>query len=310
MQLLYWFESIRTPFLDTAMSLVTRLGEEAFFLLAALLVFWCVDKRRGYYLLAVGFVGTLASQWLKVACAVPRPWVKDPAFTIVESARSAATGYSFPSGHTQCAVGYLGGIARFTGRWWLRTACIVLALLVAVSRMYLGVHTPADVGVGLLIALVLVLTLYPLLESTLWFPNRMYAIIAAMLALAGAFAAYMELTVPPAGDTQVLLEAYENWASAHKNAYSLLGAVAGVLVVYAFDSKVLQFPTRAPWWGQLLKLAGGIALTLAVKAALKAPLLALCGGHDAAHALRYFLVVLVAGCLWPMTFRFFEKYAR
>ena len=108
----------------------------------------------------------------------------------------------------------------------------------------------------------------------------------------------------------MLLEAYENWASAHKNAYSLLGAVAGVLVVYAFDSKVLQFPTRAPWWGQLLKLAGGIALTLAVKAALKAPLLALCGGHDAAHALRYFLVVLVAGCLWPMTFRFFEKYAR
>ena len=310
MQLLYWFESIRTPFLDTVMSLVTRLGEEAFFLLAALLVFWCVDKRRGYYLMTVGFVGTLASQWLKVACAVPRPWVKDPAFTIVESAHSAATGYSFPSGHTQCAVGYLGGIARFTGRWWLRTACIVLALLVAVSRMYLGVHTPADVGVGLLIALVLVLTLYPLLESTLWFPNRMYAIIAAMLVLAGAFAAYMELTVPPAGDTQALLEAYENWASAHKNAYSLLGAVAGVLVVYAFDSKVLQFPTRAPWWGQLLKLAGGIALTLAVKAALKAPLLALCGGHDAAHALRYFLVVLVAGCLWPMTFRFFEKYAR
>ena len=58
MQLLYWFESIRTPFLDTAMSLVTRLGEEAFFLLAALLVFWCVDKRRGYYLMTVGFVGT------------------------------------------------------------------------------------------------------------------------------------------------------------------------------------------------------------------------------------------------------------
>ena len=44
MLLLYWFESIRTPFLDTAMSLVTRLGEEAFFLLAALLVFWCVVR--------------------------------------------------------------------------------------------------------------------------------------------------------------------------------------------------------------------------------------------------------------------------
>ena len=59
MQLLYWFESIRTPVLDTVMSLVTRLGEEALFLLAALFIFWCVDKRRGYYLLTVGLLGTL-----------------------------------------------------------------------------------------------------------------------------------------------------------------------------------------------------------------------------------------------------------
>ena len=161
-----------------------------------------------------------------------------------------------------------------------------------------------------MIGVVLVFALYPLLESTLWFPNRMYLIIAAMLALSGAFVVYMELTVPPVGSAEVLMEAYGNWAEAHKNAYSLLGAVSGVLPVYFFDSKVLQFPTRAPWWGQIVKLAGGVALVLAVKTLLKAPLLAFCGGHDAAHALRYFLVVLVAGCLWPMTFRFFEKYAK
>lgn len=310
MALLYWFESIRTPALDAVMSLVTRLGEETFFMLAALFVFWCWDKRRGYYLLAVGFAGTLASQWLKIACKIPRPWVTDPEFTIVESARAAATGYSFPSGHTQCAVGYLGGVARFTDRLWLRVTCIVLALLVAVSRMYLGVHTPADVGVGLLIGVVLVLALYPLLESTLWFPNRMYWIIGAMLVLSGAFVIYMELMPPPVGSAPELMEAYQNWAEARKNAYTLLGAVAGVLVAYAFDSKVLQFPTRAPWWGQVIKLAGGLALVLVVRVLLKAPLTALCGGHDAAHALRYFLMVLTAGCIWPMTFRFFEKYAK
>lgn len=310
MQLLYWFESIRTPVLDTVMSLVTRLGEEALFLLAALFVFWCVDKRKGYYLLTVGFVGTLVNQWLKVFCQVPRPWVHDPNFTIVESARASATGYSFPSGHTQCVAGYMGGIARFTRRMWLRIVCIVLIILVSVSRMYLGVHTPADVGVSLLIGVVLVFALYPLMESTLWFPNRMYAIIGAMLVLGGAFVAYMELTVPPVGSAEVLMEAYENWSEAHKNAYTLLGAVSGVLVAYGFDSKFLQFPTRAPWWGQLIKLVGGLALVLVVKTLLKAPLLALCGGHAAAYALRYFLVVLVAGCLWPMTFRFFEKYAK
>ena len=73
MELLYWFESIRNPALDTFMGLVTRLGEETFFMVAALFVFWCVDKRRGYYLLAVGFTGTLINQFLKIVCLMPRP---------------------------------------------------------------------------------------------------------------------------------------------------------------------------------------------------------------------------------------------
>ena len=56
MDLLYWFESIRHPVLDVFMSLITHLGEETFFMVGALFVFWCVDKRRGYYLLCVGNV--------------------------------------------------------------------------------------------------------------------------------------------------------------------------------------------------------------------------------------------------------------
>lgn len=304
MELLYWFESIRTPVLDVIMSLITRLGEETVFMLIAMLVFWCVDKRRGYYLLSVGFVGTLINQWLKIVCRIPRPWVLDPNFQIVESAREAASGYSFPSGHTQSAVGTLGGVARFTSSIWLRVICIVLALLTAISRMYLGVHTPADVGVSLIVAAVLIFVLYPLFESTLWFPNRMYAIIGVMLSFSLTFVGFMEFYPFPA-DVDAA-----NLASAVKNAYTMSGAVAGMLLVYVFDSKVLKFSTRAPWWGQAIKLIGGLALAVGVKAALKAPLLALCGGHNVAHAIRYFALVIVAGALWPMTFRFYERFNR
>ncbi len=304
MELLYWFETIRTPALDAAMSLVTRLGEETFFMVAALFVFWCVDKRRGYYLLAVGFTGTLINQWLKIVCRVPRPWVRDPHFTIVESARDGAAGYSFPSGHTQSAVGVFGGVARFTRRWWLRCVCLVLLVLVSVSRMYLGVHTPADVGVSFAVTAVLVLLLYPLIESTLWFPGRMYVILGVLLGASAAFVAFVELFPFPA-DVDAA-----NLAGAVKNAWSMAGAVGGMLLACLFDNRLLQFPNRAPWWGQLVKLLGGLVLVVLVKSLLKAPLLALCGGHQAAHALRYFLMVLTAGALWPMTFRFFERYAR
>ncbi len=304
MELLYWFETIRTPALDAAMSLVTRLGEETFFMVAALFVFWCVDKRRGYYLLAVGFTGTLINQWLKIVCRVPRPWVRDPHFTIVESARDGAAGYSFPSGHTQSAAGVFGGVARFTRRWWLRCVCLVLLVLVSVSRMYLGVHTPADVGVSFAVTAALVLLLYPLIESTLWFPGRMYVILGVLLGVSGAFVAFVELFPFPADVDGA------NLAGAVKNAWSMAGAVGGMLLACLFDNRLLQFPNRAPWWGQLVKLLGGLVLVVLVKSLLKAPLLALCGGHQAAHALRYFLMVLTAGALWPMTFRFFERYAR
>ena len=116
MEFLRLLESVRVPALDAFFSAVTYFGDELAFMALALLLFWCVDKRTGYYVFVVGLFGTLANQFLKILCRVPRPWVLDPGFTIVESARAAATGYSFPSGHTQNAVGTFGATSR-ASRW-------------------------------------------------------------------------------------------------------------------------------------------------------------------------------------------------
>ena len=148
MEFLYLLEKLRNPVLDNFMLLVTTFGEETAFLVAALIVFWCVDKNRGYYVLAVGFFGNILNQFLKLLCRVPRPWVRDPNFTIVEAAREEASGYSFPSGHSQTAVGTFGSLAAAGKNKILRWVFIAIAVLVPLSRMYLGVHTPADVLVG------------------------------------------------------------------------------------------------------------------------------------------------------------------
>ncbi|MBQ2716420.1 MAG: phosphatase PAP2 family protein, partial [Clostridia bacterium] len=149
MSFLYFLEEIRNPVLDFLFSIVTLFGEETVFMAVGMIVFWCVNKQKGYYLLSVGFVGTVINQFLKITFRVPRPWVKDPNFTIVESAREAASGYSFPSGHTQTSVGLFGGLAlKFKSRA-IKIASIALCVLVPLSRMYLGVHTPADVGVSI-----------------------------------------------------------------------------------------------------------------------------------------------------------------
>ena len=156
MSFLYFLEGLRNPVLDALFSFITLFGEETIFMVIGMVFFWCIDKYQGYYLLSTGFVGTMINQFLKMCFRIPRPWVKDPNFTIVESAREAATGYSFPSGHTQTSVGLMGGIARANKNKIVRGICLALCALVPLSRMYLGVHTPADVCVSIVVAGILI----------------------------------------------------------------------------------------------------------------------------------------------------------
>ena len=286
------------PVLNEFMLLVTQFGEETAFLVAALIVFWCVDKYKGYYLMAVGFLGTMFNQILKLACRVPRPWVQDPNFTILEQAREAAAGYSFPSGHSQSAVGTFGGIAYTTKNKWVKGICIAIAVLVPLSRMYIGVHTPADVLVGAAMALVLVLGLKkPVLAQRV---KNMKILIATMLAVAVGFLLYVEMFPFPADYDAHNLE------SGMKNAYTMLGCLTGVAIVYLVDSRYLNFDTKAIWWAQLLKILLGLGTVLAIKEGLRGPLELLLPIFPA-RAVRYFLIVIWAGIGWPSTFRFFAK---
>ena len=301
MEFLYLLEDLRTPLGDAFFGTITHLGGETLLIVMGLLLFWCVDKWEGYYLLTVGLSGTVINQFLKLWFRVPRPWVRDPGFTIVESARAEATGYSFPSGHTQSSVGIFGALARWNKQRWLRLVCILLCVLVPLSRLYLGVHTPADVGVSLAIALALVLVLCPLLRRAKDSPALMRGILLAMLLLAGGYLAFVSLYPFPA-DVDAA-----NLASGTKNAYTVLGCMAGLWLTYEVDVRRLKFDTQAPLAGQALKLALGFGLLLAIKAGAKAPLRALFANDYLADGIRYFLMVAFAGCIWPLTFRFFKK---
>ena len=301
MKILYFLESIRMPGLNEFMLAITRLGEETAFLVAALIVFWCVDKRKGYYVMAVGFAGTMANQFLKLVCRVPRPWVLDPNFTILEQAREAADGYSFPSGHSQSAVGTFGAIAAASKNRWVKGVCIALCVLVPLSRMYLGVHTPADVLVGAGMALVLVWLLRRwMLEGD----RGMLVLIPLLTAMAVGLLLYTTCWPFPADVDQ------ENLASGVKNAYTLLGCMLGIAVVYPVEKKYVNFSAKACWWAQILKVVLGLAVVLLVKEGLRAPLDWVFGGRMAARMVRYFLVVLTAGILWPMSFGWFSRLGR
>ncbi len=305
MPFLYALESIRNSVFDVFFSIVTLCGEETVFMAVGMIVFWCINKYQGYYLLSVGFLGTVVNQFLKMLFRIPRPWVRDPNFTIVSSAEDAAAGYSFPSGHTQTSVGLFGGIARWNKNTALRIAMIALCVLVPFSRMYLGVHTPADVLVSIVIAALLVFVGCPLFKKAENSPKTMYAILLTMTAVVLAFLCFVSFYPFPA--EVYAADAIHNLESAQKNAYTLTGCAVGLIVVYTVDLKYTRFDTKAVWWAQLLKIVGGLAAVLIVKELLRAPLDALFDGALLARSIRYFLMVAVGGVLWPMTFRWFAK---
>ncbi len=301
MEFLYFLEKIRNPFFDFLFSLITYCGDEIVFMAIAIILFWCVSKKEGYYILTVGFVGTIINQFLKLAFRIPRPWVKDPNFTIVESAKEAATGYSFPSGHTQNSVGTFGSIAYAFKEKWLRILSIAFAILVPFSRMYLGVHTPLDVSVSILIALVLIFVMRPIINMTEKNPKVMYIFLGSMLLLALALVMYVELYKFPADIDE------HNYASGLKNAYTLLGALLGMIIAYPIEKKFISFETKDKWYIQIIKVVLGLGLILGIKAGLKPVLYFIFNQHPVADAFRYMIIVIFAVCVYPLLFPVFRK---
>lgn len=301
MSLLYWLQSIRNPVTDAIFSLITRLGEETVLMVIGMLILWCVSKKWGYRFFLVGLVGNTMNQLLKAIFLIPRPWVLDPEFPIVESAREAATGYSFPSGHTQTAAGVFGTVAVWLRKRWVTALCIVMTLLVGFSRMYLGVHTPLDVGVSLVTGPIIVIVLNLLMDRSENEPKATLRILLGAVVFALALVLYVNFAP--------IREANNPEFDAHgqKSAWVCLGTMAGLVVGWLADTHSLHYETKAVWWAQILKLIIGAALVMGVRIGLKPLLNAIFGDAQFTNGIRYFLMTVTASVLWPMTFGFWSR---
>lgn len=112
-------------------------------ILAALFCAWLLAKGRGRvarWLALTVIGGTLLNPVLKRIFAAPRPDLL-PHLDSVHS-------YSFPSGHAAGTLITLGAMAMVAARRDIYWAAALLALLVGVSRVWLGVHWPGDVLAG------------------------------------------------------------------------------------------------------------------------------------------------------------------
>ncbi|MDG6257486.1 MAG: phosphatase PAP2 family protein [Methanomicrobiaceae archaeon] len=172
-----------------------------FFFIAAL--FWCCDVRLGLHAALLLGLSAGANDTLKMAFHTPRPYWIDPAVT----AYAAESSFALPSAHAQLAAGFWGFIAVSLRRRWAQVACVLLVLLIGISRVYLGVHSPLDVVAGWLAGLA-VLVAFLLAKARLGARIRTWPAstkVVAAFCLSALFPAATLLTLALQGDWQVPL---------------------------------------------------------------------------------------------------------
>ena len=123
------------------------------------LIFLCVSKKWGYRILTSYLGADLLNGVVKLTVCAYRPWIRSDLIEPAGDSKVAATGYSFPSGHTVSASSLYGSVVenQWSKRRWLAVICIICILLTGFSRNFLGVHTPQDVLVGLTEGIVMIL---------------------------------------------------------------------------------------------------------------------------------------------------------
>ncbi len=147
LSLLKWIQSFSSPFLDGLFQLITMLGEQWAMVLILGFTYWIYDKQVGKELAFTLLVNGLCNNILKGIFRLERPIGQEGIRTL---RRHTATGYSFPSGHSQNAAALYFFPARKKGGW-LYPAAAAVSLGVGLSRLYLGVHYPKDVAAGLVL---------------------------------------------------------------------------------------------------------------------------------------------------------------
>jgi membrane-associated phospholipid phosphatase len=188
-------QTIASPGLTAVMRILTLAGSEYFYLLFLPILFWCIDERFGMRFGLVFLFSSFVNSWLKVAFGQPRPYDLEPSLGL-----SHESSHGLPSGHAQGSSTFWGLLAPRIRKPWGLILAIVLPLVISFTRLYLGVHFPTDVFLGLALGWGLAILsavfgdrIVALVSA--WNP-RLKIIVAAVMAL-GMNALNMEDTSMP-----------------------------------------------------------------------------------------------------------------
>ena len=267
------------------------------------LVFWGADKKWGYRFSFTWGIGELINGIIKLTACAYRPWIRSDLIEPAGDSKVAATGYSFPSGHSTVATCTYGTAIAWQKdkRRWVAVLCGVLILLTCFSRNFLGVHTPQDVLVGFGSSVLVILAVgaaQKKLEG-----NEKAKDLLTLAGVIVVLLALIYITVKPYPmdyvDGKLLVDPKKMMNDTFKGCGAFLGLVLGSYL----DRHYLHYeiPVGAPQL-PILTCLGGAILFGWKEFFAPATIVAALGGHWGNFVAR-FLMTFFALTVWPALIR-------
>lgn len=176
LSILQFFQSIRSPILNSIFLIFTISTELPIIVLFVAIMYWCINKKYGQKML-FSLIGNIAlNTGIKEFVRAPRPIGVEG----LESLRvSTATGYSFPSGHTQTGTTFWASLMIILNKSWMYILGTIMILGIGISRLYLAVHWPIDVIFGWIFGIVFTILFSKIFD--LVDKNKKYYILVLLL---------------------------------------------------------------------------------------------------------------------------------
>ena len=222
---------------------ITDAAGGLFIILIPMIVFFCIDKKKGEFIWISLSVSSVIIVFIKNLLCVYRPWIRSDLIKPAADAIEGAGDYSFPSSHTQGSASSFGSLAYvYRKKKLLSVICVCIVLAVAFSRNYLGVHTPQDVLTGMIIAVAGMILAHNIQKTVGDSEKKRFVVYLISVVITAAALIYVTMKKYPVDYDAMGNILYDPSKSVSSFA-AKAGLMTGFLTAWILEEKYIDFTT-------------------------------------------------------------------
>lgn len=240
---------------------ITTIAVDYYVIIPVVIIMWAIDKKKGIFAYTSYGVSSFINAILKSTFCVYRPWIRDSRIEPLASAMSGAASYSFPSGHaTSASSVYLAIRNKYKKYKAVSIFCIAITATTMFSRMFVGVHTPQDVVVGLLIGIVSVIIVDYISKYIDSNPDKDWLVLLITIIITIIGLMYVGFKPYPTDyvDGKILVDP----VSMTINSFKDPGTFFGVVVAWFIERRYINYSIEGTTYQKIIRCVIGVALMI------------------------------------------------